>query len=77
MGLSASAPWIKYYGSTPATLDYPQKTMYQLLQQTAKQYPNAIAYDFKGKKTSYKVFLQKIDAAAQGLVALGIQRVTG
>ena len=74
MGLSASAPWLKYYGNTPATLDYPQKTMYQLLQQTAKQYPDAIAFDFKGKQTTYKLFLEQIDAAARGLTAMGIQR---
>ena len=46
MGLSASAPWTKYYGKTPASLNYPNLTMYQLLRQTAKQYPDAIAYDF-------------------------------
>ena len=74
MGLSASAPWVKYYGSTPASLTYPSKTMYQLLRQTAKQYPNNIAYDFKGKKTTFKVFLDKIDAAARGLTAMGIQK---
>ena len=74
MGLSASAPWTKYYGNTPVSLNYPSLTMYQLLRQTAKQYPNTVAYDFKGKKTTYKVFLQKIDAAAKGLVAMGIQK---
>ena len=43
MALSATAPWTAYYGNTPATLDYPHKTMYQLLAQTAKQYPNNTA----------------------------------
>ena len=74
MGLSASAPWTKYYGSTPVSLNYPNLTMYQLLRQTAKQYPNAIAYDFKGKTATYKAFLEAIDAAAKGLVAMGIQK---
>ena len=74
MGLSASAPWTKYYGETPASLNYPNLTMYQLLRQTAKQYPNSIAYDFKGKTTTYKAFMEAIDAAAKGLVAMGIQK---
>ena len=26
MGLSASAPWTKYYGSTPVSLNYPNLT---------------------------------------------------
>ena len=74
MGLSASAPWTKYYGNTPVSLNYPNLTMYQLLRRTAKQYPDAIAYDFKGKKTTYKAFLERIDAAAKGLTAMGIQK---
>ena len=74
MGLSASAPWTKYYGNTPTSLNYPNLTMYQLLRQTAKQYPNAIAYDFKGKQTTYSAFMDAIDAAAKGLVAMGIER---
>ena len=74
MGISASAPWRKYYGTTPISLDYPNLTMYQLLHQTARQYPESIAYDFKGKKTSYREFLARIDAAARGLTAMGIQK---
>ena len=72
MGLSASAPWTKYYGDTPVSLNYPNLTMYQLLRQTAKQYPDAIAYDFKGKQTTFKAFMEAIDAAAKGLVNMGI-----
>ena len=74
MGLSASAPWTKYYGDTPVSLNYPKLTMYQLLRQTARQYPDAIAYDFKGKKCTFKAFLESIDDAAKGLTAMGITR---
>ena len=74
MGLSANAPWVKYYGNTPATLDYPHKTMYQLICDTAKQYPNNIAYNFMGKLTNYRSFVSRIDAAAKGLTALGLKR---
>ena len=74
MGISATAPWIKYYGDTPASLSYPQKTMYQLLAETAAQYPDSIAYSFQGKKTSYSAFMKRIDAAARGLYALGIRK---
>ena len=31
MGISASAPWRAFYGNTPATLNYPHKTMYELV----------------------------------------------
>ena len=36
MSLSAAAPWLAYYGTTPATLRYPALTMYQLLRSTAR-----------------------------------------
>ena len=72
MSLSASAPWRAYYGNTPANLKYPNCTMYQLLSATAKQYPQNTAYVFQGKKTSFHQFMARIDAAAQGLTAMGI-----
>ena len=72
MGISSSAPWTAYYGTTPAHLDYPNKTMYQLLEDTALRYPKETAYSFMGKNTSYGDFLQRIDAAARGFVAMGI-----
>ena len=74
MGISASAPWRKYYGDTPISLDYPHLTMFQLLQQTARKYPGSTAYVFMGKETSYAAFMDRIQAAAQGLTRLGIRR---
>ena len=74
MGIALSAPWRAYYGSTPASLDYPRLTMYQMVSRTAKQYPRNNAYTFMGKATTYQEFLQRIDDAARGLVKLGIQK---
>ncbi len=74
MGLSASAPWLAYYGNTPASLDYPRLTMYQMLAQTAKKYPDTTAYVFMGKETSYAAFMKRIEAAAKGLVNMGIRK---
>ena len=74
MGISASAPWVRFYGSTPAHLNYPSKTMYQLLSETAAQYPNSTAYVFMGKETTYKSFMQRIEAAAKGLYHMGIRK---
>ena len=72
MSLSASLPWLAFYGNTPATLDYPDKTMYALLAETAQAYPNNIAYIFQGKKTTYAQFMDRIDNAARWLFHLGI-----
>lgn len=74
MSLSTKAPWLAYYGNTPKTIDYPNKTMYQLLAENAKKYPKNIAYNFLGKETTYEAFLERIHTTAKALVALGIHR---
>ena len=74
MGLCASAPWLAYYGNTPASLDYPHLTMYQMLSETAAKYPNSTAYVFMGKETGYADFMKRIEAAAKGLVNMGIRK---
>ena len=74
MALSASAPWVNFYGNTPKSIDYPRKTMYQLLSDTARRYPQNIAYVFMGKETDYATFLRRVDLAAKAFVAMGIHR---
>ncbi len=74
MGISATAPWLAFYGDTPATIDYPRKTMYQLVEEAARKYPDNIAYSFMGRETTYRSFLQRIEAAARGLYSLGIRK---
>ena len=74
MGLSSSSPWLKYYGNTPASLDYPHMTMYQMVAAAARRNPTHIAYTFMGKKTTYTEFMQRIEAAAKGLYRMGIRK---
>ena len=74
MGISATAPWTNFYGATPTTINYPHKTMYQMVCEAAKQYPNNIAYVFQGKETSYSTFMKRIEAAAKGLYNMGIRK---
>ena len=51
------APWLKYYGNTPHSIDYPEKTMYEMIEDSARRYPGNIAYEFMGKKTDYRTSL--------------------
>ena len=74
MSLSASAPWLAYYGSTPHSISYPARTMYEMVAEAAAQHPADTAYVFMGKKTSYSAFLNRIDAAATALWSIGIRK---
>ena len=72
MGISAQAPWLKFYGEMPAHLDYPRRTIYQMVRQTAREHPGLVAYEFMNKETSYAQFMHRIDRTARALIALGI-----
>ena len=74
MSLSASAPWLKYYGEVPHHLTYPQKTIYQMVRDAAIRDARLPAYEFMGKKTTYTEFMQRIEAAAKGLYRMGIRK---
>ena len=54
-------------------IDYPQKTMFQMIEDSAKRYPDNIAYEFMGKKTKFREFIEKIELTAKALTSIGIR----
>lgn len=68
------APWIKYFGDMPAHLDYPKGSMYEAVRESAitKKKMNSVAYEFQGKKTNYKQFLNKIEVLGKAYKSIGI-----
>ena len=67
------APWVKNLGGVPAHLEYQQGTMYEAVESVALRYPDYVAYDFMGGKTSYKTFIREINDCARALKAIGVQ----
>ncbi|MDO4845038.1 MAG: AMP-binding protein [Oscillospiraceae bacterium] len=74
MSIASSAPWLAFYGDTPAHLDYPRKTIYQMIRAAGLKYPKYYAYEFMGKTVTYAEFLARIDLAAKSLLAAGIRK---
>ncbi len=72
------APWLKYFGDIPATLEYPQGSMYEAIKNGCENNINNnggfknTAYVFQGKKTNYREFFNKIDTTAKAFKAIGI-----
>ena len=66
------APWLRYYGNVPESIDYPQVTMYEAVAMTAAKYPSDMAYDFMGYTSTYRQFLADIDRFANALADLGL-----
>lgn len=68
------APWMNT-ATYPEHLDYPQGSMYEAIVESAKSKNklNSVAYEFQGKKTTYKTFFNKIDAIAKAYKNIGIE----
>lgn len=71
--MEIKAPWLKFYGNTPAHLDYPDVTMCDLLEQTALKYPDYIACEFMGNKMKYIDLVKKVHQCARALRVLGVK----
>ena len=54
-------------------LEYPDATMFQLVERISAQYPDEPAYEFYGKKTTYRQFIHRIERAARAFYASGIR----
>ena len=69
-----NAPWLKYFGDIPAHLDYPSGSMYEAVRESAQRLKkmNSVAYEFQGKKTTYKQFLNKIELLGKAYRNIGI-----
>ena len=67
------APWLDNYGDVPAHLDYYTGTLSGAVEETAKLYPDVIAYDFMGSNTTYKQAVEEIHCYAKCLAALDLK----
>lgn len=66
-------PWHRFYGDMPATIDYPENTLYDSLVESATSYPAYSVYDFLGHRRSYRSFLSEVKRVSRGLWALGLR----
>ena len=74
MSQALSAPWLNFYGDMPKTIQYPHKTIFEMIQDAARKHPNNVAYEFQGKQTTYKEFIARIELTAKSLMAMGIKK---
>jgi long-chain acyl-CoA synthetase len=67
-------PWLRFYGRVPATLSYPEATLYEAVAATARRVPDAVAWDFFGTTSTYRRLIEDVDRCAALLAALGLCR---
>ena len=66
-------PWLAFYGDVPPSLRYPDRTLYQALRATAERCPEAPAWEFFGRTSTYRAFLAEVDHFAAALASLGVK----
>lgn len=71
----ADKPWLKHYEEGVAkTITLPDKTIIDMLDESAKNHPDQIALFFKGTKITFREYKEQTDALAAALVASGFKK---
>ena len=68
-----STPWYNFYGEVKEHLEYPDFSIYKLIEFTSSKHLNNISYNYYGNKVTYYEFLKQIDEAARAFKELGIK----
>ncbi len=71
--MTPARPWLRFYGSVPHSIDYPEVTLYEALAATAKRLPAAVAWDFLGTRCTYRDFVAAVDRCATALANEGLR----
>ena len=73
MKKSIKTPWYEFYDGVKPHLEYPNISLYNLLEKTAKEHLSNISYNYYGTKKTYKQFLKQIDKCAKAFKQLGVK----
>ena len=71
--ITAKAPWKDHLGEVPFELDYFEGSMFEKIEDIARLYPNAVAFDFMGRPTTYRQMLAEIERCAKALKTIGVR----
>ena len=68
------APWLPSYKDLPFNLNYPDISMFDMVERSAENTPDLNAYDFLGVKCTYKDFVKRVHLCARALKSIGIKQ---
>ena len=68
-------PWMKMYDKgVPTTIEYPAIPVFEMLEESARKYPDSPCTNFKGATISYKEMSAITNSLAAALVDLGVKK---
>ena len=71
--ITARTPWINYLGDVPAHLEYFEGSMFDAVERMAEKYPDAVAFDFMGRATTYRRLIRETERCAKALKTIGVR----
>ncbi len=67
--------WLDHYEpGVPHSIDYPQKSLYQLFQESAEKYKDNPAVNFMGRDLTYKELHSQVNSLASALAEMGVKK---
>ena len=66
-------PWLPFYGDTPATIQYPDATLFELFEESVREYRDFEAFEYLGERLSYGDLHRLVAAVARGLRSVGLR----
>jgi long-chain acyl-CoA synthetase len=60
-------------GDVPMHLNYFEGSLFEAVAAIAQKYPNAVAFDFMGRATTYRKLIQDVEVCARALKTIGIR----
>jgi long-chain acyl-CoA synthetase len=78
MASYADKPWLKSYRvgafKLKATIDYPEKPLFSILDEIAEEFPTKDAYHYLGNRMKYRELKLQVEKFTNALVNLGIKK---
>jgi long-chain acyl-CoA synthetase len=72
---STPRPWLASYAEgVPDDIDLPEGSLYDLVENSERQFGDNVALEFFGRTTTYRGLGEQISRAAEGLRLLGVQK---
>ena len=57
---AVAKPWLRFYGTVPHTIDYPEIGLYEALADSVSDRPDWTAVDFLGSTLTYRELLEAV-----------------
>ena len=64
-------PWYKHYDGVREHLEYPEGSLFELLEASAEKHPDYISYNYFGAKHTYKEFIDEINCCSEAFLQMG------